>query len=241
MMMKTSYDPGDQAQLGLVEELRHIPQVGDQLEELTAWTKASEIEQARWSRAGQAVEARASGGMYDLVEELISDRAFGRAAGVYLDAGAELEDLVYAARRLLQAGQKVVLLDWDVTRGAGEELLNGGRHGSHVRFNSWGPGGCLGSFDPGRNSSGADLPGPGVAAGDDLAGAELMTPGQREMLELILETRQLAPEIILAVRLLLDQEDGAVTKDQVHSLVMDLLVAPEIEDADVTVGGIIHG
>jgi hypothetical protein len=68
-----------------------------------------------------------------------------------------------------------------------------------------------------------------------------MTPGQREMLELILETRQLAPEIILAVRLLLDQEDGAVTKDQVHSLVMDLLVAPEIEDADVTVGGIIHG
>jgi acetoin utilization deacetylase AcuC-like enzyme len=62
--------------------------------------------------------------MYDLVEELISDRAFGRAAGVYLDAGAELEDLVYAARRLLQAGQKVVLLDWDVTRGAGEELLS---------------------------------------------------------------------------------------------------------------------
>lgn len=67
-----------------------------------------------------------------------------------------------------------------------------------------------------------------------------MTPGQRLMLETILETRQLPPEISLAVRLLLDQEEGAVTKDQVHTLVIDLLHLPEDEDAEVRVGGIIE-
>lgn len=67
-----------------------------------------------------------------------------------------------------------------------------------------------------------------------------MTPGQREMLELILETRQLPGEIHLAVELLLAQEDGAVSKEQVHTLVIDLLKCPEIEEADVRVGGIIE-
>lgn len=67
-----------------------------------------------------------------------------------------------------------------------------------------------------------------------------MTPGQREMLELILETRQLPPEISLAVRLLLDQVEGAVTKAQVHTLVIDLLKTPELEDAEIRVGGVIH-
>jgi hypothetical protein len=60
------------------------------------------------------------------------------------------------------------------------------------------------------------------------------------LIETILETRQLAPEIVLAVQLLLDQEDGAVSKDQVHQLVVDLLMTPEIEDAEIRVGGIIH-
>jgi phosphoribosylformylglycinamidine (FGAM) synthase PurS component len=67
-----------------------------------------------------------------------------------------------------------------------------------------------------------------------------MTAGQRMLIETILETRQLAPEIVLAVQLLLDQEDGAVSKDQVHQLVVDLLMTPEIEDAEIRVGGIIH-
>ena len=67
-----------------------------------------------------------------------------------------------------------------------------------------------------------------------------MTPGQREMIEVILETRQLPNEIRLAVELLLEQEDGAMTKDQVHHLVMDLLECPEIEDSDIRVGGIIE-
>lgn len=67
-----------------------------------------------------------------------------------------------------------------------------------------------------------------------------MTPGQREMLELILETRQLAPEVVMAVKLLLRQQEGAVTKVQVHQLVVDLLMAPEMEDVEVRVGGLIH-
>lgn len=66
-----------------------------------------------------------------------------------------------------------------------------------------------------------------------------MTPGQREMLEAILETRQLGPEIVLAVELLL--RDGAdMTKDQVHQLVIDLLKMPEHEEAEFRVGGVIE-
>ena len=124
MKMKYSYNPERPGELRLAEELRAQPQVGKQLEELTAWTKASEIEKTRWNRLEEILGVRVTGSMHDLVEDLLVDRAFEKTAGVYLAAGAELDDLVYAARRLLQAGQKVVLLDWDVTRGAGEELLS---------------------------------------------------------------------------------------------------------------------
>jgi hypothetical protein len=59
------------------------------------------------------------------------------------------------------------------------------------------------------------------------------------MLEAILDTRELGPEIVLAVELLLrDGED--MTKDQVHQLVIDLLKMPEQDDAEVRVGGIIE-
>lgn len=60
------------------------------------------------------------------------------------------------------------------------------------------------------------------------------------MLEAILETRQLAPEVVQAVEYLLAQEDGAVNKDQVHTLVMELLAAPEMEDVGIHIGGIIE-
>lgn len=66
-----------------------------------------------------------------------------------------------------------------------------------------------------------------------------MTPGQREILEAILDTRELGPEIVLAVELLL-QDDAEMTKDQVHQLVIDLLKMPERDDAEVRVGGIIE-
>lgn len=66
-----------------------------------------------------------------------------------------------------------------------------------------------------------------------------MTPGQREMLEAILETRQLGPEIVLAVELLLRDGDG-MSSDQVHGLVIDLLKMPEHDEAEFKVGGIIE-
>ncbi len=125
MKMKMSFDPGDEDQVELLKELRDQNQVGDQLEILNTWTQASEIEKTRWSSAAdQLGVARVDGGMYDLVEDLVRERAFDHQVGAYLAPRAELDDLVYAARRLLQAGMKVVLLDWDVARGAGEELLS---------------------------------------------------------------------------------------------------------------------
>lgn len=65
-----------------------------------------------------------------------------------------------------------------------------------------------------------------------------MKPGQREMLELILETRELGPEIVLAVELLL--RDDTMTDRQVNDLVMELLKMPEQDDAEIRVGGVIH-
>lgn len=124
MKMKYSYDPANEDQVRMLEELRAMPQVGDQLETYSSWVQASEIEKATWARVAGSVEARVSGAMFDLVEQLLADRAFERTPGAYLAGGAQLDDLVYAAKRLLQGGQKVVLLDWDVTRGAGEELLS---------------------------------------------------------------------------------------------------------------------
>lgn len=125
MKMKYSYNQERPGEKRLAEELRALPQVGYQLEELTAWTKASDIEKTRWKNLADILEAQVNGAMHDLVEDLLVDRVFEKQPGVYLaGGGTQLEDLVYAARRLLQAGQKVVLLDWDVTRGAGEELLS---------------------------------------------------------------------------------------------------------------------
>ena len=60
------------------------------------------------------------------------------------------------------------------------------------------------------------------------------------MLEAILETRQLAPEIIAGVELLLE-EDTAVSKEQAQQLIVQLLGAHELEDAPYHVGGIIEG
>lgn len=150
MKLKMAVDHEDELQVKTLELLKTKFENQGELEELTSWSQASEIEKTRWHQAGEAVGARVRGGMYDLVEHLISDRAFARQPGVYFEPGAEDGELVYAARRLLQAGQKVVLLDWDVARSAGEELLSseipvidisqGGDNDQDDQGN-WGPGG----------------------------------------------------------------------------------------------------
>ena len=124
MKLKMAFHPGEEDQVELMQELNDTNQVAGRLELLDTWARAGEIEVSRWEAAEEALGCEARGAMHDLVEHIIQDRSFERDLGLYIDAGAELNDLVYAARRLLQAGQKVVLLDWDITRGAGEELLS---------------------------------------------------------------------------------------------------------------------
>lgn len=108
----------------LVERLKTRYPVEGQLEVLDSWRAASKIEKTRWKAAGEAVEARVDGGMYDLVEDLVQDRAFGKSSGVYFAPGAAGDQLVYAARRLTQAGMKVAYLDWEAGQQAVEELLS---------------------------------------------------------------------------------------------------------------------
>ena len=70
-----------------------------------------------------------------------------------------------------------------------------------------------------------------------------MTPGQREFIEVIMDTRQFPPEIVQAVEVLLSQPSGAISKDQAIHLIQDLLKAPEKDDwRDLgwRVGGVIE-
>ena len=74
----------------------------------------------------------------------------------------------------------------------------------------------------------------------------MMTPGQREFIEVILETRMFPEEIVAAVEVLLAETNEAVTKDQAMHLIQNLMKAPERDldeysgDMGRHVGGVIH-
>lgn len=108
----------------LVELLKKKYPAAGELEVLSSWKQASPIEKANWERAARYYEARVDGGMYDLVEDLVRDRSFTRSSGVYFAPGAAGDDLVYAARRLTNAGFKVAYLDWEAGEQAIEQLMS---------------------------------------------------------------------------------------------------------------------
>jgi hypothetical protein len=121
MKTKLALEPGNQVH---EELLKHTDTwASGQLEILDSWAAASEIEMARWTRAGDAVKARVGGATHDLVEQLLADRAVDHQVGVYFTPGAADEELIYATRRLQGAGQKVVLVDWDLRTDDLEALL----------------------------------------------------------------------------------------------------------------------
>lgn len=121
---KAAIDP---AQTELIEALRARFTRG-QLEVFSSWTQASELEMARWARSAETVEHQVEdlprlGASHTLVDQLLEDRAYRKSSGIYFAPGARGTDLVYAVRRLLMSGQKVVFLDWDAGSSAEEQLL----------------------------------------------------------------------------------------------------------------------
>lgn len=66
-----------------------------------------------------------------------------------------------------------------------------------------------------------------------------MKLGQKKLLELLLEDRELEPEVVAAVQLLLKED--LMEDEQVIDLVTALMQAEEDEDSGMRVGGIIRG
>lgn len=67
----------------------------------------------------------------------------------------------------------------------------------------------------------------------------MTTAGQRRLLELLMETRELDPEVIAAVELLLKED--LLEEEQVVDLVSALMEAEEDTSSGQHVGGIIRG
>ena len=117
----------------ILEEL--IVEHGKELELLTNWQNASELERGRWLEAARTIEPEKAeelgadeltqfGATFVLTERLLADRVAGKKLGVYFNpAGGELtgqhdgvkvfNDLAHAAVRLAGAGLRVAVLDLD--------------------------------------------------------------------------------------------------------------------------------
>lgn len=65
------------------------------------------------------------------------------------------------------------------------------------------------------------------------------TPGQKKLVELLLETRELFEDVSIVVENLVQDEE--MTEEEAYDLIRALMRAPQAEGLDYRVGGVLRG
>lgn len=66
-----------------------------------------------------------------------------------------------------------------------------------------------------------------------------VTPGQAKLLSMIMQTRDLAPEVLEAANQLMNGDD--MSFEECNALIAALVKAPETGDQDFVIGGVARG